>query len=222
MFSLLGDTAVDTMIQFFESLLGGITLDVLLYIFIGIMAALFIAGIVRLIWCYESRAMRQMRRINKYLKDNPRVNDENLVDFHNKMKKLPRRIRDRWQLFMLEREGSPSRYMTVEYCVKRPLYNSAILIVKKQMGYATLIVSLLALVLSMSLLVLASGTTAITLLLVLQALIIPFVCSLFGCIFCMVLHLRYTSVNNNLYDMFTVFVRNIDKATNSMPDYVDY
>ena len=33
---------------------------------------------------------------------------------------------------MLEREGSPSRYLTTEYCVKRPLYNSSTINILKQ------------------------------------------------------------------------------------------
>ena len=216
------DTAIDTMIDFFKSFLGSINLDVLLYVFVGIMAAIFIASIFRLIWCYENRAMRQMKRINKYLKDNPKVNDDNLVEFHQKMKKLPRRIRDRWQLFMLEREGSPSRYMTVEYCVKRPLYNSAILMVQKQIAYVTIVLAVLSLVLGMANIAVSAGDMGLTLTLILQVAIIPFICVLFGSLFCMCLHISYTTVNHNLYDLFTTFVRNIDKANNAMPDYVDY
>ena len=223
MISFLGvGTAVDAIIDFFTSFLGAISLDVLLYVFVGVLVAIFLVCSIRLIWCYENRSMRQMKRINKYLKDNPKVNDDNLVEFHQKMKKLPRRIRDRWQLFMLEREGSPSRYMTMEYCVKRPLYNSAILLVKKQVGYVTIILSVLALVLGMACLAVSAGEMGLTLTLILQVIIIPFICILLGSIYCMCLHLKYTAVNHNLYDLFTTFVRNIDKATNNMPDYVDY
>ena len=134
MISFLGAGATNSsLVEFFQSVIGSLSIDTILFIFAGVMAVVIVASILRLIWCYETRAMRQMKKINKYLKDNPKITESNLVEFHKRMRRLPRRFRDRWQLFMLEREGSPSRYMTVEYCVKRPLYNSAILMVKKQM-----------------------------------------------------------------------------------------
>lgn len=223
MISILGaETAVDSILEFFVSLSSSIGLDILMVIFVSLMAVVFIASIIRLIWCYESRAIRQMRKINKYLKENPKINDSNLVEFHNKMRHLPRRFRDRWQLFMLEREGSPSKYMTVEYCVKRPLYNSAILTVKKQIAYATVVISILALLTSIAFMAGGTGERLLSVSYLFEILLIPLICALFGCIFCMILHLRYTSVNNSFYDIFTNFIRNIDKSTNSMPDYVDY
>ena len=224
MFSMLGteSNVVDSIVKFLQDILMELDLGTLLFIFGGIMLGIILISCVRLIWCYEDRAMRAMKRINKYLKNNPKINDDNLVDFHNKMKKLPRRIRDRWQLFMLEREGSPSRYMTVEYCVKRPLYNSAITMNQKQITYTAIILAVFSLIFSLSSIttdIASNYTTASTLLL---SLIIPAIILIIASIYCMGLHIKYTSVNHDFYDMFTTFVRNIDKATNTMPDYVDY
>ena len=218
----LGATFVDTILEGFKGILSGMSLDILLFVFAGLMAAIIIASAIRLAFCYESKALRQMKRINKYLKNNPTITDENLVEFHKKMKKLPRRIRDRWQLFMLEREGSPSRYLTVEYCVKRPLDNSAINSNKKIVGLSTIVICLLSFVLSMCYLISYAGEAYINLIYVMQALVIPFICGLVGTLYCLILVLRYTSVNSYLYDAFTEFVRHIDKVTNAMPDYVDY
>ena len=222
MITILGASVTDAIIKFFQNLLKSINIDTVFWVFVALMLASILAGILRIIWCYEGVAMRQMRRINKYLKENPNVNDENLVEFHNRMKKLPRRIRDRWQLFMLERAGSPSRYLSVEYCIKRPLYNSAILTVKKLMLYATFIVSLLSIVVGLCYFAIDGASEPISLAVIIQTLVTPLVCILIGCAFNVFLQLRYTSINHSLYDTFTVFVRNIDKATNQMPDYVDY
>lgn len=219
MFSMLGGV-LESIQEFLMSVML-ISPDILLYLFGGLELLFILASAVRLVWCYEDRSMRAMKRINKYLKSNPKVNDDNLIEFHKKMKKLPRRIRDRWQLFMLEREGSPSRYMTVEYCVKRPLYNSAITMNQKQIGYATVILAVLGFILALSNLTAnnAAGSVAAILL---EALIVPAIVAVMGSIYVMILHLKYTNVNHDFYDMFTAFVRNIDKATNTMPDYVDY
>ena len=221
MVQMLGASVVDGMITFLSDILLQLNLDYLLYIFGGLTLLIILISAVRLIWCYEDRTIRAMKRVNKYLKNNPKINDDNLVEFHKKMKKLPRRVRDRWQLFMLEREGSPSRYMTVEYCVKRPLYNSAILMNQKQIGYTTFIIAILGFVFSLSNIVAENTVTNLASIL-LQAAIVPAVVGVLGSIYCMVLHLRYNRVNHDFYDMFTAFVRNIDKATNTMPDYVDY
>ena len=223
MISLLGaETALDAIVDFFKSIVSVMGLDIVMFISVGLLAVIFIAAIIRLVWCYESRAIRQMHRINKYLKENPKINDSNLVEFHKKMRKLPRRFRDRWQLFMLEREGSPSRYMTVEYCVKRPLYNSAYKSVRKQITYTTIVMAILSFIGSVAYLAIGSGDKLLNVSLVLQFLTIPLIVGLFGCLFCMIIQLRYTAVTNNFYDEFTDFMRNIDKCTNAMPDYVDY
>ena len=217
-----GGSVVDSIVGFLQSILEGLDMGSLLYIFGGIMVGVILLSCIRLIWCYEDRAMRAMKHINKYLKNNPKINDDNLVEFHKKMKKLPRRIRDRWQLFMLEREGSPSRYMTVEYCVKRPLYNSAITMNQKQITYTSIIIAIFSLIFSLSCLLPGVETVYSLGSMILLSLIIPAIVLIISGIYCMGLHIKYTSVNHDFYDMFTTFVRNIDKATNTMPDYVDY
>ena len=223
MISFLGaDATNSSLVEFFQSVIGSLSIDTILFIFAGVMAVVIVASILRLIWCYETRAMRQMKKINKYLKDNPKITESNLVEFHKRMRRLPRRFRDRWQLFMLEREGSPSRYLTVEYCVKRPLYNSAFTTVKKQVAYSTLIVCVLSLIASVAYVSVASSDKLLNVTYLFEIMLVPLVCGLFGCIFCMILHLRFTAINNALYDTFTSFIRNIDKSTNAMPDYVDY
>ena len=223
MISFLGaESAMGAIVDFFKSLVSGINLDTVLFISVGLLAVVFVASIFRLVWCYESRAIRQMHKINRYLKANPKINDSNLVEFHKKMRKLPRKFRDRWQLFMLEREGSPSRYLTVEYCVKRPLSNSAYVSVRKQITYTSIVLAIFACIFSVACISVGSAEKLLNVSLVLQMLAGPLLVGLFGCIFCMIVQLRFTLVTNSFYDEFNDFMRNIDKSTNAMPDYVDY
>ncbi len=221
MFSLLGADAVNEIVNFIGDIIGSLTFDQLFYIFVGVIAAIILISGIRLIWCYENRSVRAMKRVNKYLKDNPKINDDNLVEFHKRMKMLPRRMRDRWQLFMLEREGSPSRYMTVEYCVKRPLYNSAITMSQKQVWYITIILAVLGFIFGLACVATNGLGTNIPNTLV-YSFVIPAIVLILGSIYVMILQVRYNAINHDFYDMFTNFVRNIDKATNTMPDYVDY
>ncbi len=222
MISHLGEEqAFGSITEFFQSMLNAIGMDNLMLIIVGLMLAIIVLSAVRLIWCYEFRAMRQMKKINKYHKEHPHINDDNLVQFHHKIKRMPKRFRERWQLFMLERDGSPSKYLTMEYCIKRPLYNSSILTVHKIIIYTTVIISLLSLLMGLSFGVTDVNAGA-TMLNILQACLTPIFCILLGGIYCLILHLCYTNVNHNLYDLFTNFVRNIDKSSSTMPDYVDY
>ncbi len=195
-----------------------IELEQFLYIFAGAMLLFIIVSSICLIWCYEARSLRAIKKVNKYLKTNSKITDTNLVEFHNYMKKLPQRMRDRWQMFMLEREGMPSKYMSVEYCVKRPLYNSAILSTQKLTIFATLLIGLIAFLLSL----VKQQSSDLTASSLVYCLVVPITVVVLGCAFILALSIKYSNINHDFYDIFSSFVRNIDQATVSMPDYVDY
>jgi len=225
MFSLIGatGTSISWLDNLMSSVLGILTLDMMLYIFGGIMLAIILGNTIGLIWSYEEKSMRAIKRINKYLQSNSSINDSNLVEFNKRMKKLPTRIRERWQLFMLERVGSPSRYLSVEYCVKRPLYNSSVLQSIHQVKYITIILAIVSLVMSFAVVGYSDVANTLGLAGVLSSsLTIPCIMAVFGVAYCMILQVRFKYLNRDFYDVFTIFVRNIDKATNTMPDYVDY
>ncbi len=222
MFSLLGDEGgfITFFLNGLKEEVTSMGLETMLFIFGGAMILYMIANSISLIWSYESRATRAIKKVNKYLKNNPQITDDNLVAFHNMMKTLPYRIRDRWQLFMLEREGSPSRYLSVEYCVKRPLYNSMILGAQKQTAFVGIVLGLLSFLLSLAQ---QSSTTNSSIAgILLNALIVPAVIAVLACSYVLAMSMKYNSVNHNFYDTFTTFARNVDKATSTMPDYVDY
>lgn len=212
-----------TVLDFFGSIVQNLSYGSLLYIFAGIMLFAIVASAIGLFWSYEERSMRSIRKINSYLSQHPMVNDNNIVAFNTQMKKLPRRIRDRWQLFMLERDGSPSRYLNVEYCVKRPLNNSSFLQMIKQIRYISIILAAVGLLLSLMIAVSDTATST-------SAIITTFAnCSITPCVilatgflYAMILQLRYKYLNTDFYDIFTNFARNIDKASATLPDYVDY
>ena len=221
---LSGSTFTESVFGFLQTLMTGLSMDLLLLVALGIIFIVVVAGSFRVGFSYENRAMRRIRKINKYLIRNPVVTDQNLVEFHHQMKKLPRRIRDRWQLFMLEREGSPSRYLTVEYCVKRSLSNSSTINVMKQVKTFTIVLAFVTFILGLACRLNEAGTVSMVniIYVFLYATLIPALVCLIGFVFCMILQGRFTSINKTFYDNFTVFVRNVDKATNTMPDYVDY
>lgn len=213
----------NSLLDFFSSLVASIDYSILLYVFAGIMLFTIVVSAIGLLWSYEERCMRVIRKINNYLSKHPTVNDNNIVAFNHLMKKLPRRVRDRWQLFMLERDGSPSRYLNLEYCVKRPLGNSAFLQMRNQMKYISIILASLGLMFSLMVAVVNPATSTSSLIAVLaNCVITPSVVLAAGFLYIMILQLRYKYLNTDFYDVFTNFARNIDKASSTLPDYVDY
>ena len=217
------ETEGTTVLDFFGSIVQNLSYASLLYIFAGIMLFAVVASAIGLAWSYEERAMRRIRKVNAYLSQHPMVNDTNIVAFNTKMKKLPRRIRDRWQLFMLERDGSPSRYLNIEYCVKRPLNNSSFLQMIKQVKYISIILAAVGLLLSLMIAVIDTATTTSALIAIFaNCAITPCVVLATGFLYAMILQLRYKYLNTDFYDIFTNFARNIDKASATLPDYVDY
>ena len=213
-----GDGFLDVFLSGLRATIESIRPEHFLYIFGGAMLLFIIVSSICLIWCYESRALRAIKKVNKYLKTNSKITDTNLVEFHNYMKRLPQRMRDRWQLFMLEREGLPSKYMSVEYCVKRPLYNSAILSTQRLTIFTTLLVGLIAFMLSL----VQQQSADLTASTLVYSLVAPITVVVLGCSFILALSIKYSTINHDFYDRFSLFVRNIDQATVSMPDYVDY
>lgn len=221
---LLGN-AIDDIFNFFSSSLRGIDYDVIFGIGVGLLAVFFIIGFFRALFCYESKTLRGLYKINKYLLQNPAINESNLVAFHNLIKKMPSKIRDRWQLYVLERDGLPSRYLTTEYCIRRPLANSVLVSVKKQVMYAAIVVAVITFVLGLGY-ALAHAQAIVNISSISDIFIYSFttpaIVIMLAVLFVMAVQLRINVVNNKIYEVFNTFVRNVNRAVATMPDSIDY
>lgn len=214
--ALLAST-FDSIENFLATIADALQFDVLLYIFIGLLALLIIMTVVRLRFTYEVRAISSFKKINKYFLRKPYINDSNLVEFNRLMKKIPYQLRDRWQYFMLNREGLPSSYMTLYHCVEQPIktsnYKSTITMLKYICNICVVLCTLL------SLFLVAGTLTGKTLV---QALIIPMGFYILSQLYIYFLNAKFNAVSVDLYEYYLAFIRNLDKASASIPDYVDY
>jgi len=218
-------SSIDDMFNFFYASFQNLNFDIIFWVGIGLMLGFSLMSIIKMSVCYEAKTIRGIKRINRYLLQNPSITEENLVTFHNYIKKMPQRIRDRWQLFVLERDGLPSRYLTTEYCVKRPLANSVLISVGKQITLSSIVLSTLTFILGLGYaLANAGGTVSISNLIdvSIYSFVTPAIILLIGGIMRMVIQLRISTVNMKLYDVFNIFVRNVNRAVATMPDSVDY
>ena len=103
----------DHIINFFNTVGSYISFDILMYASLGVMVLLIIVLAIQVRNSFELRMVRAIDSLNNFLVNNPKITDDNLVAFNDKMKKVPNSLRIQWQQFMLYREGKPSHYMSL-------------------------------------------------------------------------------------------------------------
>lgn len=209
----------DTVVNFFQNIGNFLSLEYMLYTFVGIELFMVLIFAILASRVYEIRLLRAVDKINAYLYHNPYIEETNLIEFNNKMKKVPKVLRYHWQQFMLYREKSPSYYMSIENCIDIPIKSSffeSIIRIVKSLGF---IIAAVALVLSCGTLasmgVDGSGFYV-------SAFAIPAIVLLINGVFTMALQIKKSSNLSDLYQTFHIFNRFIDKAVTTLPEYVDY
>ena len=185
----------------------------------GVFALTTLIIVISSIFSYEFMLTRAIEKINKFLSKNPRINDDNLIAFNNKMKEksIPKILRRQWQQFMLYREHEASYYMSFQHCVENPLKNSTY---RLQMQIYK-VVSLILVFLSILLGVFTSFEPNFVELLQ-DVLIIPVFILVLYFVVSMILNLVHNATTGDLYQNYQYFEINIDKATLTLPEYVDY
>ncbi|MBE7076340.1 MAG: hypothetical protein E7374_00400 [Clostridiales bacterium] len=169
---------------------------------------------------YEAKLIKTIDMFNSYFIDNPNINEDNLVSFNNKMKsrKVPKLLRKQWQQFVLYREHNASYYMSFENCVATPLKNSTF---KRDITTMNIISYILAF--ASVLLRLYDYETATDIgQLLSQTMLTPAIILLLNYIVTIFLDLRHNAIVSDLNQNYQYFEVNIDKATRTLPEYVDY
>ena len=208
-----------SIISFFESLKSGISLENLLFIFVGLEILTIITFVIIVHNVYELRLVRAIDKINMYLYEVKTINESNLVEFNNLMKRVPKTLRYHWQQYMLNRDKNPSFYMSVENCIDRPLKSSSFktnIKIVKILGFVYAGLSFLFACGWASSLGPVNSDLFITI------FAIPIIVILINYIFVIGLNIRMSSNASELYQTFHIFNRFIDKAVVTMPEFVDF
>ena len=215
----LGADLFQNIVVFFQSARESISLEYLLYIFAGIELLTIIIFCFIVHNVYELKLIRAVDKINAYLYEVQYINENNLIEFNNMMKRVPKTLRYHWQQYMLNREKNPSYYMSVENCVDRPLKTSTFSTTIKTFKYLGFAYAIVAFIISCGW---AAGLATVAPDYFILVFAIPLVVLLLTYIFVIILNIRKTSNANELYQTFQIFNRFIDKAVSTMPDYVDF
>src|SRR5574344_930281 len=167
----------------------------------------------------EIKTARAVEKINLYLESNPFINDDNLVEFNKLMKRVPQSMRLAWQQFMVNRDKKPSEFFNENDCIEKPF---------KASGYKTQLVvvrtgiictALLSFVFSCGAI---SGTGITMSQVLLESALLGFAELLVGESYILFLNARRNSSLSDLYYNFASFQKYLDRATTTLPEYIDY
>lgn len=205
--------------KFFSSLKNFLEMNEIFFIFVGLFLFTIFVVIISTSRAYEARLIKAIDMFNSYFVDNPQITEDNLVPFNNKMKsrKVPKQLRKQWQQFVLYREKKASEYMSFESCVSIPIKNSTY---KRDISIMNSVSWILAIVcFVVNLYMVLSDDVAVILG---QAFMTPAIIILLNIIVRIFLDLRHNAIVSDLHSNYQYFEVNIDKATETLPEYVDY
>lgn len=209
--------------KFFSSLKNYLNYNIIFIIFVSLFLVTVLFVIISTSRAYEARLIKAIDMFNNYFIDNPQITDENLVAFNNKMKskKVPKQLRKQWQQFVLYREDKASHYMSFDVCVSTPIKNSAYKRDITVMNILTYIYVFACILLNLYFSY--EYSQDLDLILVLQrVLLCPIIILVLNYIITIFLDLRHNAIVSDLYQNYQYFEVNIDKATQTLPEYVDY
>ncbi len=209
----------ESFVIFFQSIQGGLSLNGLFYLFIGLEILSIIIFIFIVNNVYEFRLVKAIDKINAYLYEVQYINENNLIEFNNLMKRVPKVLRYHWQQYMLNRDNNPSYYMSVKNCVDRPIKSSSYSTNIKVIKIIGIIFAGLSFLFSCGW---VSSLPELGPDYLITIFLIPVIILVINYLFIMYLSVRRTNNLNELYQTFQIFNRFMDKAVSTMPDYVDF
>ncbi len=219
LFNFLSASMVDNIKDTISKLAESVTLDNLSMLALILTGATIITAFVITRFSIEVRTARAIKNINRYLEETPFIDDDNLVEFNKIMKTIPKPMRHEWQQYVLNRSEKPSKYLSQENCLERPFKTSAY---AQTIDISYSFINILALlVLTLSLSKLSTATEQLGYVLY-NAFMIPALIFVFGTLFRVFLIWIQKVLVSDIYYNFTEFTKKIDKACESMPNFIDY
>ncbi len=205
--------------DFLESFSGTLNYNYIFLFSVGMFAFITLCIFVSTSKSYESKLVKAVDMLNSYFVQYPQINDETLVAFNNKMKsnKVPRLLRKQWQQYVLYRDGKASDYMSFELCVSEPIKNSSYTRDIMTLNILSYIIIILSLIFNLY------ESYELQLYAILRnCLITPLVVLLLNFIVTIFLNVRHNAIVSDLQTSYQYFEVNIDKATKTLPEYIDY
>lgn len=187
-------------------------------IFLGIEALFVIIFGIRAGLSYEARAKRTLHKANNWLFANRTITTQNIKEFNNIIKSGPKRLSYYWQQYILYREGDPSKYMTIENIIDKPLKSGGWAGSVKTLSILTCVWAVVALIFGF-----ASQTgEAFGFPFVAVAFSLPCAVLLVGMIAVLIIKGTRTTNLEDLYHIYHLFARFVDNGCAELPQFIDF
>lgn len=220
MLSMLGDIG-SSLKSFFVQVTAALGFDLLFAIAIAVEVFFIFLFVLRTFYSYEVRLKRSIDKVNSWLFTHKKVDQSNIKEFNELIKKGPRRLVYYWQQYILYREKEPTYYLSLDNLVEKPLKTSSFSNNIRNLNITTIIWTAVTLLFSIAYQTAISGSTLRTEELM-GVLIIPILVVFLGFIASMIMKSRKISNLDEIYHIYHIFARFINNACVDLPPYIDY
>ncbi len=220
MLSMLADIG-SSLRSFFIQLTSALGFDLLFIIALGVELFFVFLFVLKTAFSYELRLRRSLDKINSWLFKHKKIDQNNVKEFNDLVKKGPKRVVYYWQQFILFREKEPTYYMSLDNLVEKPLKSSSYANNIRNINILTIIWTSVVLFLSIAYQTSISGST-LRIEELMGALILPILILFIGLIASMLLRAKKTSNLDEIYNIYHLFARFMNNATADLPSYIDY
>lgn len=221
--SLLGDI-VGSLTSFFGQITNALGFGGILAICVGLEVIFVLLFAMLTTFSYEARLKRSLNKLNLWLFKNKKIDQSNLKEFNELIKKGPSRLSYYWQQYVLFREGDPSSYLSLENMIEKPLRTSSWANNIRNLNYTTIVWSIISFLFAVACQThtgAGSGAT-LTAMSFAIALSIPALISVVGIIGAISLKGAKTFNLDDVYHIYHIFARFLNNACLDLPPYVDF
>ena len=219
MFSMLCDVE-SSFRGFFAQVAGALGFVGLLAVVLAVEVFFVLLFVLRTIYSYEMRLGRSLNKLNMWLFKNKKIDQSNIKQFNDLIKKGPKRLSYHWQQFILFREQGPTYYLSLENLVEKPLKTSGWANNIRNLYLATGLWAGVSLLFGIALE--AGNIGAITFSYLSVAVALPVFVAIIGVFAGILLRGKKISNLDEIYHNYHIFARFITNACVDLPNFVDY
>lgn len=209
----------NALVGYIEKFSNYMTLEYLLYGSVGLLVLTLLITWIRTGFTYEAKLLNKTKKLNKYLAKKQNIDENNLIEFNDKMKQVPKVVRHNWQEYMLNRD-KPSKYINCDTCIDIPTRISSYQTSVKICKIFISIICGLTFIFGLGNFYSITGRSAYAVFF--QVLIVPILLFVLGMLFVSFLSARHTAIMADLYYNFQQFEKNLDRACKTLPEVIDY
>lgn len=222
MLSMLASNAIESSLKsFFSQLTAALGFDLLFALSLVIELFFIFLFVLRSVFSYETRLRKGLDKANSWLFKNKKIDQSNIKDFNNIIKKGPRRLVYYWQQFILYREKEPTHYLSLDNLVEKPLKTSTFDNNIRNLNIVTYIWAAVTFLFGVAYQT-ANSVSTLRVEELVGSLIIPILVIFIGLLTSIIMKSRKTANLDEIYHIYHIFARFINNACVDLPPYIDY